>query len=65
MGEGTVHASGYIMCNNGPRQLYTLCGLYRPADRHAQRPEDVTCRTCKRARSWPEMVKSLSLAPVS
>lgn len=57
-----VHASGYIMCTDGPRQLYTLCGLYQPNGKHAQSADEVTCKTCRRARSWAAMLESLVLA---
>lgn len=26
---------------------WTLCGLYLYIDRHAERPEDVTCKRCE------------------
>lgn len=57
-----VHAACYIMCTDGPRQLYTLCGHYMPSRKHAQSTDEVTCKTCRRAMSWTAMVESLALA---
>lgn len=57
-----IHASGYISCMEGPRQLWTLCGYYLPKVAHAQRGEDVTCKLCRRSRAWNAMLASLALA---